>query len=123
MIAPADFLASRFRAFRYAAAGIVHLLRTQRNAQIHAVATVLVIAAGIALRLTPIEWCWMTVAAGGVWTAEAFNTALECLCDATCPYHHPLIGKAKDVAAASVLLAALTALAIAALVLTPRFAG
>jgi diacylglycerol kinase (ATP) len=35
-----------------------------------------------------------------------FNTTLEVLIDYAWPEHHPMIGRAKDVAAAAVLVAA-----------------
>jgi diacylglycerol kinase (ATP) len=54
-----------------------------------------------------------------VWTAEALNTALEFLCDVASPEFHPLVEKAKDVAAGAVLISALGALGIGVLVLMP----
>lgn len=113
-------LTRRLHSFRYALAGLHTLLRTQHNARIHAVATVLVIGAGAYLRLTASEWLWLLVAMAGVWVAEAFNTALEFLADAVTRETHPLIGQAKDVAAAAVLIAAIAALVIGLLVLGPH---
>jgi diacylglycerol kinase (ATP) len=113
-------LTRRLHSFRYALAGLRTLLRTQHNARIHAVATVLVIGAGAYLRLTAGEWLWLLVAMAGVWVAEAFNTALEFLADAVTRETHPLIGQAKDVAAAAVLIAAIAALVIGLLVLGPH---
>jgi diacylglycerol kinase len=48
-----------------------------------------------------------------VWIAEALNTALENLADAAVPETHELVGKAKDTAAARVLIAATSALIVA----------
>jgi len=53
------------------------------------------------------EWCWIVLAIVAVWTAETLNTAVELLADATSPNYHPLIGKAKDVAAGAVLISAI----------------
>lgn len=113
-------LADRLRSFAYACAGIRTLLSTQHNAWIHAMATVLVIAAGAYFRLAAADWLWLVLAISMVWTAEAFNTALELLADAVTREHQPLIGQAKDVAAGAVLLAALAALIIGVLVLGPH---
>ena len=55
-----------------------------------------------------------------VWAAEAANTALEFLADAVSPERHPLVGKAKDVAAGAVLIAAIGAAAIGILVIGPH---
>lgn len=108
--------------FAYAAQGVVFLLRTQANARIHLLATVAVCAAGAALGLGRAEWLWIVVAIVLVWSAEAFNTALECLADALHPEQHPGIGRAKDVAAAAVLIAAVGAALIGLLVFAPHLA-
>jgi diacylglycerol kinase len=112
--------ADRLRSFAYAWAGLRTLLRSQHNAWIHAAATVVVIGAGCYFALSVNEWLWLVLAMTLVWTAEAFNTALELLADAVTREQHPLIGQAKDVAAGAVLLAALAALIIGVLVLGPH---
>ncbi len=96
------------------------MLRFQHNAWIHAFATVVVCAAGILLRLSIWEWCWIVLAIVAVWTAEALNTAVELLADVASPGFHPLAGRAKDVAAGAVLISALGAAAIGAMVFGPR---
>jgi len=96
------------------------MLTSQHNAWIHAAATVVVVGAGLVTRLTAPEWCAVVLAVMAVWMAEALNTALEFLADATSPAFHPLIGKAKDVAAGAVLLAAVGAVVIGLLVFGPR---
>ena len=96
------------------------MLRTQHNAWVHAVATGVVIAMGVVLRLSPGEWCWIVLAIVAVWTAEALNTAFEFLTDVASPGFHPVAGKAKDVAAGAVLLAACGAVVIGLLVLGPH---
>lgn len=110
----------RLRSFAYAWAGLGVLLRTQHNAWIHAVATVLVIGVALYVGVNAYEWLWLVLAMALVWMAEAFNTALELLADAITREQHPLIGRAKDVAAGAVLIAALGALIIGALVLGPH---
>ena len=55
-----------------------------------------------------------------VWTAEALNTAFEFLADAASPNFHPLVKKAKDVAAGAVLISAIGAVVIGVLVLGPH---
>jgi diacylglycerol kinase (ATP) len=57
---------------------------------------------------------------GLVWTAEGVNTAIEAVVDLASPDMHPLAGKAKDVAAGAVLLAALAAVVVGLLVFGPR---
>jgi diacylglycerol kinase (ATP) len=110
----------RIRSFRYAGRGIRLTVRTQHNAWIHAVATVLVVLAGIALGVSQQEWCVLILACIAVWVAEGLNTAFELLADATTKEFHPVIGQAKDVAAGAVLIAALGAVAIGLLVFAPK---
>ena len=110
----------RIRSFAFAIQGIGIMLRSQQNAWIHAVATVAVVAAGVFLQLSRFEWCWIVLAIVGVWTAEALNTALEFLTDVASPGFHPIAGRAKDVAAGAVLVAAIGAMVIGALVLGPH---
>jgi diacylglycerol kinase len=105
--------------FGFAFQGIVALLRTQANARIHFVATLAVIAAGCSFAITRMEWCAIAAAVGLVWTAEGLNTAIECVVDLVSPEMHPLAGRAKDIAAGAVLVAALIAAIIGALVFAP----
>lgn len=108
------------RSFIFAWRGLAVLLRSQANARIHAAATAAVISAGFLLRLARWEWCAVIAAIGLVWTSEALNTALEAAVDLATPQQHPLAGRAKDLAAAAVLCAALAAAVIGAVVFAPH---
>ena len=114
------FWRARCRSFACAGRGVVLLLRTQVNARIHLLATVLVIAAGFAFRVSRGEWCMLAGAIGIVWIAEAANTAFELLADRITREHDEAIRRAKDIAAAGVLLAAITAAVIGILILGPH---
>jgi len=76
------------------------------------VACALVVVAGAVLRLPPVWWALVAVAIGLVVAAELLNTALEAVVDLVTVDDHPLAKRAKDVAAAGVLVAVLTALGI-----------
>jgi len=104
-------------------AGVVALVRTQANARIHAVVTVIVVVAGLCFRISCGEWCAVILAMGLVWTAEGINTAIEAVVDLASPEIHPLAGKAKDVAAGAVLIAAMVSVLIGLLVFGPRVLG
>jgi diacylglycerol kinase len=95
------------------------VLRSQRNAWIHALATLLVVVAGLWLGVDRISWALLLGAIGLVWLAEFLNTALEAVVDLASPELHPLARVGKDVGAAAVLIAALTSAAIGLLVLGP----
>jgi diacylglycerol kinase (ATP) len=109
------------KSFRHAARGVATLVSTQSNARIHLAVTAGVGALGLSFGLTPGEWCWLVGAAAMVWTAEAMNTAVELLGDSVSGgEHHAVVGKAKDVAAAGVLLAAMGAVLIGVIILLPQ---
>ena len=111
---------SRVRSFRHAIRGVFRMIRSQHNAWIHVVATILVGASGLLLRISADDWCWLVAAIAMVWIAEAFNTALEFLADAVSPEFHPLIRDAKDAAAGGVLVAAVAAAIIGSIVFWPH---
>ena len=114
-------LKARARSFVHAWRGVVHLVASQHNAWIHLLATAVVIAAGVVFDLTRWEWCWLVLAIGLVLAAEAMNSAVEALADAVSPEFNAGVGRAKDVAAAAVLILAVTASLIGALVFLPHF--
>ena len=112
-------IAARIRSFRCAFRGVQHTLLSQHNAWIHAMATVLVVVFGLLFGVTRSQWCWLVLAVVVVWTAEALNTALEFLADFASPEFHPLVKKAKDVAAGAVLISAMGSVIIGLFVLGP----
>lgn len=113
----------RANSFRYAFQGLADLFRSQPNARIHLGITVLVVGAGFYFGISRPEWVAVVLCITIVLALEALNTALEYLTDLVSPEYHPLAGKAKDAAAAAVLLAAMGAVAVGAVVFGPRVWG
>ena len=114
------FFATRVRSFGYAFAGWWHVIRSQRNAWIHATATVLVVLVSLWLRLERRDWVLIILAITIVWAAEFINTALEAVVDlASNHQQHELARVSKDVGAAAVLIAALASILVGLLVLGP----
>ena len=111
----------RVASFGHAGRGVWSALRSEVHLRFHAAATVLVLGLGFYCEITRLEWALVTLAVAAVWTAELMNTAIEALTDLASPAYHPLAGKAKDVAAGAVLLAALGAAVVGALVFGPYF--
>ena len=62
------------------------------------------------------EWLAVVPAIVAVWTAEALNTAFEALCDVTSPDFHPLVERARDVAAGAFLICAIGAIIVGGMV-------
>ena len=113
-------LKSRVQSFGYALNGLKVLLREEPNARIHLVATVVVVAAGFYFKISELEWISLSFAIGFVFLAETLNTSLEKLCDFVSPQKNSLIKKTKDLAAAAVLIAALTAVVVGVLIFLPK---
>lgn len=103
----------------HAVDGIIRLLYEQ-NARIHLLATLFVLAMGLYLDINGSSWILIIIATGIVWVAEAFNTALEKVCDYACGEEwHQLIKHAKDISAAAVLIAAAVSICIGIYVFLP----
>lgn len=114
------FLSSRGRSFRHAFAGWWFVIRTQRNAWIHTIFSLLVLGISLWLDLSLRDWAVIIVAIAMVWTAEFINTALEAVVDLASRYEeHELAKVGKDVGAAAVLIAAGSAALIGFLILGP----
>jgi diacylglycerol kinase (ATP) len=114
-----NFFISRAHSFMHAFRGWLYVIRTQRNAWIHAVVTIAVVLLAMWLRLQVRDWAVLILTISLVWTAEFINTALEAVVDLASPQQHPLAKVGKDVGAAAVLLAAAAAVLVGLLILGP----
>ncbi len=114
-----SFFSTRYSSFKFALKGINAVFRSELNMQLHLLASVMVLVMAYAFGVTLVEWCILIMCIGTVWMAETFNTAIETLTDLVSPHPHPLAGKAKDLAAGAVLLAAITAATVGLIVFVP----
>ncbi|MDH6313297.1 diacylglycerol kinase (ATP) [Parabacteroides sp. PFB2-10] len=110
----------RIAGFKYAFQGLKRLFTHEANSWIHAFAAVCVVVAGFLFRIAAWEWVAVVAAIGFVLAAEAFNSAIERLGDAITEQPNNYIKHAKDLAAAAVLIAAITAAVIGLLVFLPK---
>jgi len=99
--------------FTWAFEGIVYVLRTQRNMQIHVGAAAAALVGALLLDFSRVEMAVLLGAISLVLVAEMMNTAVEAAIDAVVTTYHPLVKIAKDVAAGAVLVATVNALAVA----------
>jgi diacylglycerol kinase (ATP) len=113
------FFKSRSNSFRYAFARWWFVIRTQRNAWIHAVISIAVIIVSLWLGLGLRDWAVIILTISLVWTAEFINTALEAVVDLASPSQHQLARVGKDVGAAAVLIAAGAAALVGFFILGP----
>ena len=105
-------IVKRAKSFTHAGRGLWVFLRTTHNAWVHLAILALAVVMGLYFRISYIDWMLLTFAAGFVLMAEAFNTAIEIDIDLTSPEFHPYARDTKDVAAAAVLISAITAVII-----------
>ena len=115
--------AVRLQSLAHALRGVDHLVRTRPQARVHLLAALLVLAVGLYVGLSGMEWLWITVAIALVWSAGAWNAAFHLLADILHPRRHPGIGRAKDVASAAVLIAVAGAAIVGVWVFLPHFVG
>jgi diacylglycerol kinase len=113
------FFRSRAQAIGFAIEGWAYVIRTQRNAWIHALASVAVVLMGLWLQLSRQDWAIILITIALVWVVEFINTALETLTDLVSPESNHLAKISKDVSAAAVLIAAATSITIGLLILGP----
>ena len=108
------------KSFGYAFEGIFTCIRKERNMKIHCTAMVLVIAAGIILKLSVTEWCICLVLFGMILALELVNTAIEAVVDLVTEEYRPLAKLAKDTAAGAVLIASIMAAGAGILIFLPK---
>ena len=108
------------KSFQFAFKGVLEIIKSENNAKFHLLATFLVIIAAFIAKLTKWEWLVIVVIIALVWSAEAFNTAIEKLCNLFMPEKDVEIGKVKDLAAAGVLFISIAALIIAIVIFLPK---
>ena len=107
----------KIKSFYYAFRGIFDLLSGRHpNAMVHLLAIVVVTIAGFYVGLATWEWVTVILCFGLVLALEAVNSAIEYIVDLVSPDYHPLAGKAKDIAAGAVLIAAIVAVVVAVLI-------
>lgn len=97
--------------------GIIYAFKTERNLKVHFVVTLLVLMTCLVLDLSRLEVVMIFFAISLVVVSEMFNTAIEAFVDILTLSHHPLARIAKDIAAGSVLIATINALAVSYIII------
>ena len=106
--------------FLYAAKGIGYSFSTQRNFRIHVVFAMGAFGLGFLLGLDKSDLAIMALTASSVLVVELLNTAIESVVDlAIGKRFHPLAQIAKDCSAGAVLVASISSVLIAVLLLVP----
>jgi len=114
-----EFFKSRIASFGHAFHGWGYVIRYEKNARIHAAATILVVIMSTWLVIPSRDWAVLIMAIAMVWAAEILNTSIEAVVDLASPVHHPLAKVGKDVGTAAVLIAACASVLIGLIILGP----
>ena len=114
-------IAGKFiKSFSNALRGIAFLFKSQSNARIELIIACIVILAGFLFRISNTEWITILLCIAMVLSLEGINTSIEIFADKLHPDFDTEIGKAKDVAAGAVLIAAIVAAFIGFIIFVPR---
>lgn len=102
-----------FRRFGFAIQGLRITWIGESSFRTHVIIAILAIVATAIARPAPVWWALLALAIGAVISAELLNTAIERLADHVQPQIDEEIKIVKDAAAAGVLIAAFSAIAVA----------
>ena len=108
-----------FSSFDNAIRGIIYLLKSEQNARVHAVITILVGVAVYVLEVSRLEAAILFISVIMVFAIEIINTAIEKIFDVCHPEDHAVIKAAKDAMAGAVLIAAIIAIVVGFLIFMP----
>ena len=106
-----------YKSFGYAFEGIGTCIKKERNMKIHCAAAVLVVIAGVILKISLLEWCICLTLFGLIMALELVNTAVEAVVDLVTEERKPI---AKDTAAGAVLIAAIMATIAGIIIFLPK---
>ena len=106
--------------FKYAFEGFISSFKTERNMKIHIIIMILVIIAGILLKINKYEWIICIICFAIVIGGELFNTAIETVVDIVMPYKNEKAKIAKDISASGVLVFAIGSAIIGLIIFIPK---
>lgn len=114
------FFTGRLKSIGFAVKGAIKLITTEHSVMVQSSIAVLMTVAGFYYNITATEWMFQILVFGLVLSIEGLNTAVEKIADFIHPDYHERIGFIKDIAAGAVFFAALSAIAIGAIIYLPK---
>lgn len=115
-----SFFTGRLKSIGFAVKGAIKLVTTEHSVMVQSSIAVLMTVAGFYYNITATEWMFQILVFGLVLSIEGLNTAVEKIADFIHPDYHERIGFIKDIAAGAVFFAALSAIAIGAIIYLPK---
>jgi diacylglycerol kinase (ATP) len=110
-----------FDSLNCAVEGLVYVIKTQRNMQVHLAISVFVLIAGILLHLDGTDFILVSLAIVMVLFSEMINTAIELQVDLISEKYHPIAKIIKDICAGAVLVSSLFAILVGYLIVAKKF--
>ena len=111
---------SLYKSFEFAFTGLKTAVTKVRNFRIQILLGGLSVVLGIILKISSFEWLSLILIIASVLILELINTAIESIVDIVSPQIQEKAKVAKDVSAATVLVAAIAAIFIGAVIFLPR---
>lgn len=111
---------ARSDSFKHAFRGMWSMLKSEHNARIHLLASILALLAAIIFKINLVEWSLLIIVIGLVFAAELVNTGIETMADIVKPEYDENIKKVKDYTAAAVLITALVAIICGGIIFIPK---
>ena len=105
--------------FKYAFEGLVAAIKEEPNLRFHFLLSIIVIILSFVLKISKNDFAVIILVIGFVIAVELTNTALESVVDNFVTKEHPGAKLAKDISAAAVLIAAITASIIGIVIFLP----
>ena len=106
--------------FKYAIQGILSSFKNERNMKIHIFIMIVVISAGIILKINKYEWIACILCFAIVISGELFNTVIETVVDMVMPYKNEKAKIAKDISAGAVLILAMGAAIVGIIIFSSK---
>lgn len=110
-----------FKHIGYALQGFKWGFEREQHIRYHSLAALVAVILGLFARLNRFEWIAIVLCIGAVFCAEFLNSAIEKLADYVQPEYNMDIKRVKDLAAAAVLVVALSAFVVAVFIFYPHF--
>lgn len=100
------------KSFKYAFEGVLHALLNEPNFRVELVISLFFVSVGIVEHFSLTHWAIQVLAIGLLLCAEIINTVIEEFVDLLVREYHPGVKVIKDMSAAFVLTASITALLV-----------
>lgn len=105
---------------KYAIAGLLFMITREKSVRNIVLGAIVTFGLALWMRIDTVHTVILILSFGMLWTVETMNSAIEAVVDMVTQEYHPMAKVAKDVAASATLIATLTTILIASvLVVAP----